>query len=351
MSHPRQPARRRRRFVSGLALGLVAAATAAELAACNGNSSGLGSPDITTLRVGVVDSVGAVPFEMGISPEYHSFSDAGLAITEQKFASEKDELTALAQGKVDVAYGEYAQFLSGGDSGPNLAMQNGIRIVSGAYDAGQGMLDLLVRPGGSAPTLPVAANRNFCTGPYTIGVTSYYSSEYLALSNWLESQRTPIAFKGCSAIRALGDSTAVINAVASGQVSAGALQEPYATTGQLNANLRVAADLASGNASSMPVDGYFATTNFVNRYPRTTAIFAAVMAKLQTTAAQRTAVESQLSSEAGNDPLVTSTMRIGTYPTVVLAAKMQIVNQLMNSAGTINGPLDIAMLTDLTPTN
>src|SRR5437016_5609211 len=240
MSHPRQPARRRR-LLSGLALGLAVAATAATATACSGGSSGLGSPDTTTLRVGVVDSLGVVPFEIGISASYHSFSDAGLAITEQKFASEDDEMAALAQSKIDIAYGEYSQFLSGGDDAPNLKFP---------------------------------------------------------------------------------DATTLIGAVARGQVSAAALQEPYVTAGEIDANLRVAIDLGTGNAADVPVDGYFATSSFVTKFPHTTAIFASVMAKLQAVGGQRIAVETALKTQAGNDPLVTATMQLGSYPTVVLPAKL-----------------------------
>jgi NitT/TauT family transport system substrate-binding protein len=348
MSHPRRTARRRR-LLTGLALGVATASVAVSATACSGGSSGLGSPDTTNLRVGVVDSVGVVPFEIGISPQYHSFSDAGLAITEQKFASEGDEMTALAQNKIDIAYGEYSQFLSGGGSpSQNLTSKNQIRIVSEAYDASPDTIALVVRKGGVAPNLPLQNGRDFCKGSYTIGVSSYYSTEYLALSSWLQSQSTPVAIGNCQAIVNLGDPTTVIKAVASGQITAGALQEPYVTAGEIDASLRVAADLASGNAADMPVDGYFATTDFVTRYPRTTAIFAAVMAKLQATGGQRIAVETALATQAGNDPLVTSAMMLGSYPTVVLPAKLEIVNRLMNSAGTINGPLDVATLTNLT---
>lgn len=346
MSHPRQPARRRR-LLPGLALGLAVATAAATATACSGGSSGLGSPDTTTLRVGVVDSLGVVPFEIGISASYHSFSDAGLAITEQKFANEGDEMSALAQNKIDIAYGEYSQFLSGGTDAANLnlAAQNGIRVVSEAYDAAPDTLALLVRKGGSLPSLP---QKDFCKGSYTIGVTSFYGTEYLALSNWLQSQSTPVALNSCAAIQQFPDATTLIGAVARGQVSAAALQEPYVTAGEINAGLRVAVDLASGNAADVPVDGYFATTSFVTKYPHTTAIFASVMAKLQSVGGQRIAVETALGTQAGNDPLVTAAMQLGTYPTVVLPAKLQIVNQLMNAAGTINGPLNIATLTNLT---
>jgi len=348
MSHPRQPARRRR-LLSGLALGLAVATAAATASACSGSSSGLGSPDTTTLRVGVVDSLGVVPFEIGISANYHSFSDAGLAITEQKFASQDDEMAALAQSKIDIAYGEYSQFLSGGTDAANLnlAGQNELRIVSEAYDAAPNTVALLVRKGGTAPALP---QKDFCKGSYTVGVTSYFGTEYLALSNWLQAQNTPIALKNCLAIHTFPDATSLITAVARGQITAAALQEPYVSAGEINAGLRVAADLATGNAQDMPVDGYFATSTFVTKYPHTTAIFASVMAKLQSVGGQRIAVETALGTQTGNDPLITASMQLGTYPTVVLPAKLEIVNRLMNSAGTISGPLNIATLTDLAGT-
>src|SRR5438270_971859 len=138
MVQPSQPARRSRAR-SGVALGLAAAAVATAVTACGSTSNGLGSPDQPNLRVGLVDSVGAVPFEIGTSPNQHSFMDAGLTITVQKFDTQADELSALAADKIDVAYGEYAQFLNAQSS---LAASGNIRVVSEAYDAGSGTIGL-----------------------------------------------------------------------------------------------------------------------------------------------------------------------------------------------------------------
>ena len=41
-------------------------------------------------------------------------------------------------------------------------------------------------------------------------------------------------------------------------------------------------------------------------------------------------------------------MQLGTYPAVVLPAKLDIVLRLMSGAGTLSGTMDSAKLTDLT---
>ena len=47
------------------------------------------------------------------------------------------------------------------------------------------------------------------------------------------------------------------------------------------------------------------------------------------------------------DPKVISTMQLGTYPSVILPAKLDIVLRLMGDAGTISGAVDGTKLTNL----
>ena len=345
MVQPSQPARRSRAR-SGVALGLAVAAVVAAATACSSGSDGLGSPDEPNLRVGLVDSVGAVPFEIGTLPNQHSFMDAGLTITVQKFDTQADELSALAGDKIDIAYGEYAQFLN---SGSHLADTDNIRIVSEGYDAGAGTIGLLTQTGYQLPNWGPNDGTHHafdCNGPVTIVVPSKKGTEYLALASWLGSLGTPVQ-PNCNAIQENSNPTQIIGGVRAGTYTAAAVQEPYVTAGEITAGLQMTQDLTTGNAQAVPVDGYFATKDFVTKYPRTTAIFAAVMAKLQATSSQRVVVESALHSAGTIDAKVISTMQLGTYPAVVLPAKLDIVLRLMSDAGTINGLLNSAKLTDL----
>ncbi|HEU5429129.1 MAG TPA: ABC transporter substrate-binding protein [Actinocrinis sp.] len=343
MFQPSQPARRSRTR-SGIALGLAAAVLAAGASACSGSSSGLGSPDQPNLRVGLVDSIGAVPFQIGSSTSTHAFMDSGLTITVQKFESQQEELAALASDKIDIAYGEYAQFLNGAST---LATSGNIRVVSEAYDASTGTIALLKRRGFTLPNWGAGAGNAFnCNGSVSIVVPSKQGTEYLALAAWFQSLGSPLP-TNCPAIVANPNPTQAIGAVASGQVTATVLQEPYVTAAQISGGLQLDQDLATGNASAVPVDGYFATKTFVTKYPHTTAIFAADMAKLQASSGQRVVVETALRSAGGIDSRVIAAMQLGTYPSVVLPAKLDIVLRLMSNAGTVNGLLDSGKLTNL----
>ena len=346
MVQPSQPARRSRAR-SGVALGLAAAAVAAALTACGGTSNGLGSPDEPNLRVGLVDSVGAVPFEIGTSPNQHSFMDAGLTITVQKFDTQADELSALAGDKIDIAYGEYAQFLNAQSS---LATTDNIRVVSEAYDAGTGTIGLITQAGFTLPNWGPSDGTHHpfdCNGPVTVAVPSKKGIEYLALASWLQSLGSPLP-ADCNAIQEIGNPAQIIAGVATGKYAAAAVQEPYVTAGEITAGLQMNQDLTTGNAAAVPVDGYFATKTFVSKFPKTTEIFSAVMAKLQASSGQRVVVETALRSAGAIDPKVISTMQLGTYPSVVLPAKLDIVLRLMSGAGTVSGVMDSAKLTNLT---
>jgi NitT/TauT family transport system substrate-binding protein len=341
MFQPSQPARRSR-VRSAIALGLAAVAVAVTAGACGGGSSGLGSPDHPSLKVGLVESIGAVPFQIGTSTSQHSFMDAGLTITVLKFDTQAQELDALAKGNIDIAYGEYAQFLS---SSSQLANNNDIRVVSEGYDANSGTIGLVTRPGTTMPNW--GQGHPFeCDGSFTIVVPTKQSIEYLALAGWLASLGPPLP-SDCRAIKENDKPSQAIGGVSAGQYSAAVLQEPYVTGSQVNAGLELSQDLVTGNAAAVPVDGYFATKEFVKSYPKTTAIFASVMAKLQTESSERVIVEQALQQSKTVDPKVIAMMQLGSFPSVVLPAKLDIVLRLMLDAGTINGPMDSAKLTDL----
>jgi NitT/TauT family transport system substrate-binding protein len=341
MSQPSQSARRTRRR-AGLALAAAAALASTALAGCSGSSSGLGSPDQSTIRVGMINSIGAVPFQIGDSKDDHAFMDAGLTVIVQTYDTEQDELAALTANKIDIAFGQYAEFLY---SKSSLANNDDIRVVSEGYDAGSGTIGLLTTAGRTLPNWGPGNTFN-CDGGTHIAVPDTIGTEYLALASWFQSLGVPLP-SACAAIVRIPDPKTAIGAVAGGQVAAAVLQEPYVTAGQVTAGLQVAQDLATGNAAAVPVDGYFATKTFTQKYPRTTAIFAAVMTKLQSTTGHRVVIETALRATNLLDTRVIASMQLGTYPSVVLPAKLDIVLRLMSGAGTVSGQLDSAKLTDL----
>jgi NitT/TauT family transport system substrate-binding protein len=361
MSHPdqdhRMPRRsaappHRGRLLRTTGLGLAAAVFAAGAAGCSGgSSSSLGSPDQAVLRVGLVPDVGSAPFDIATSADEHGFSSAGLTVDVQQFASDAEEMAALKAGSIDIAYGSYAAFLSG--SSP-LAAAGQLRVLTDAYDAAAGTVGLVVRAGHHVPT-PQEIQGGSSRGTIAVpGASTGDSTEFLALSTWLESSGNPIEAPGIGprnpAIQFVSTPQQALQEVASGQVAGAVVQEPYVTQGEEQNGLREAVDLASGGLASMPLEAYFTTSDFVAKAPRSSALFAAVMAKYQEQASSRVEVETALRSQQGANTEAISTMQLGTYPFVLLATKLDITILQMDNAGIGAQNLNSQTLTDLTTT-
>lgn len=378
MPHPRQAQRtapertasqqtavrrgpRRPRAVRTMAAGAALVLSAGALSACSGGSGdSLPAPDQPSIRVGVVTSLGDVPFLIGVAtgsaPGNGSFNKAGLTVNIQTFTTETQEIAALASGSIDIAYGEYGQFFAADDP---LAKSNSLKILSAGYDATSGSIVMLVPRGGSAPDYKAVQNQDSGTA---IAVPSATGPEYLALSDYMNTQHAPISSAigmgggtgtGNSDVTVVPDPATMITQLVSGQVSAIVMQEPFATMAEEQDGLVPAVDLATGDSTNMPLDGYFASSTFVNKYPKTAADFSAVMSKLQAVGQSRTEIEAAIlaatSSPTPAEQEYVATMQLGTFPTSTIPAKIDIVGTLMNDAGTISAPLDVASIVDSAP--
>jgi NitT/TauT family transport system substrate-binding protein len=347
----------RPRGLRALGAGAALVLSAGALTACSGGSgSSLPAPDQPNIKVGVISSIGDVPFLIGTTAGSASgngaFSKAGLTVTVQPFTDEADEISALDSGSIDIAYGEYGQFFAQNDP---LAESDQLRILSAGYDASSGSIVMLVPHSGAIPNYRAILNQSAGT---SIAVPDATGPEYLALSAYLNSQGAPISSQigmgagaagtGNNDIKIISDPAAMITALVSGQVNAIVLQEPYATTAEEQYGLVPAVNLATGDSADMPLDGYFASASFISKNPTTAEDFSAVMSRLQAVGASRAEVEAAILAGTTSPSLTekeyVATMQLGSYPTTTIPAKIEIVGQLMSDAGTISQGLDISSL-------
>ncbi|HEV2640393.1 MAG TPA: ABC transporter substrate-binding protein [Actinocrinis sp.] len=374
MPHPRQEQRNaaqrtaagraavvrtgRRRLGPLRCLGAVAALvlTASSVAACSSSTAdALPAPDQPNIRVGVVNSIGDVPFLIGMATGGASgngaFTKAGLNVQVTPYPTESDEINALNQGSIDIAYGEYGQFLAADDP---MAKAGKIQILADAYDAGSGSIELMVRNGATLPNLTQIFDQ-VKNGP-EIALPSETGPEYISLADYFNAQKMPISSvvgqgqegTGNKNILVVTDPTAIMQGVHDGQYTAAVLQEPYATTAEEQYGLIPAADLATGDSAGVPLDGYFASSAFTAKYPKTVEVFDAVLSKLQNIGASRTEVEGAILASMSNPSAAVkeyvATMQLGEYPTATVPEKIGIVSQLMYNAGTISSPLNLSGL-------
>ena len=373
MPHPRQeqrnavqpapagpagvPRRRRPGALRALTAGAALILTAASLSACSSSGAdALPAPDQANIKVGVIsDSIGDIPFLIGVADGTATgngaFRKAGLNVSVQPFGSEADEISALNNGSIDIAYGEYGQFLAFDDP---LAKAGHLQVLADAYDAGPGSMELMVRPGASNPNLTAVFDQ-IKNGPQ-IAVPSDTGPEYISLADYFNSLKMPISSvvgqgqegTGNRDIQVESDPTKLMQGVADGQYAAGVLQEPYATMAEEQYGLIPAADLSSGDSAGVPLDGFFANSTFLDKFPKTAEVFNAVFSKLQAIGASRVAIEQAILAGTTNPSTAVkeyvATMQLGSFPTSTVPEKISIVSELMYNGGTISTPLDISAL-------
>ena len=334
-----RPVRGRRRVLGALggALALVSL-----VSAC---SSGSGSVEKPNLNIGVVSGIGAAAFELGVSQ--NDFSHAGLTVNVTNFTTDAAAESALQKGDIDIAFGDYSEFLSSSTA-------TSLQVVGEGYDAGTDTIGLVAPTTSSLTTDPLTGTTGvaalIASGNLSVDVPDLSSPEYLALANWAISQQSPLqqstqrVNSAANNTDGAATATAEIGAVESGSVSAAVLEDPYLTQAIESGKVTEVANLDSGNATNMPLDGFFALRSTVQKDPNTVAAFEAALAQAQSIGASRVEVEQALVAEKVSHE-VAATTSIGNYPTTIVAATLTNVLSLMSSANLQTSGLSAAALT------
>ena len=332
---------RRRLGAYGGALALVGGLTSA----C---SSGSGSLEKPNLNIGVVSGIGAATFELGVSQKV--FDASGLSLNVTDYPTDSAAESALQKGQIDIAFGDYSEFLNVGSS----PVATSIQVVGEGYDAGENTIGLVTSANSPLKTSALTSGNGVASrianGGLSVDVPDLASPEYLALATWAISQQYPLN-QSAERVNAAGTSTdgpttasAMINAVISGSEDTAALQEPYLTEAIETGRVVELANLDSGNADNMPISGFFALRTTAQKDPNTIAAFQAALSQAQALGQSRVAVEAALTT-AKVPATVAATTAIGNYPTNIVPANLTNVLSLMGAANLQTAGLDAATLT------
>jgi len=338
---PRARAWRRSAGVLGGALVLASA-----LSAC---SSGNGSLEKSSLRVGYVEGIGAATINLGVSQQ--TFANVGLTVSLQPFASDSAEEAALQSGAIDIALGDYTEFLDTKSS----KVAGSIQVISEGYDAGDDTIGLVAASGSSLQGDSLTGDNGLAAdisnGDTTVDVPTTDSPEYVALANWQIAEQYPLGL-GLSSIRTMQSAdtddadaaTTMVQAVDSGSAQAAVLEEPYLTQALETGKVVEIADLDTGDANNMPIDGYFTLTTTASSDPNTIAAFQEGLAQAQALGQSRASVEQAL-TKGGLSQQVAATTAIGNFPSGIVAANVSNVLSLMDSAQVQTSNLSASSLT------
>jgi NitT/TauT family transport system substrate-binding protein len=312
---------RPRRRVAGVT---AAAAGLVLVAGCHvlGTSSAAGPTGSGTVTVAAAPGVGDAPIYIGIKDGL--FRQAGINVRVVAFGSVSAEVAALKAGKVDVAFGDYADFFYAQQVKPSPDL----KIVANGYDAAPGVMEVLTRPGSKITSAADLAGKTIGTArPQEMSYSTKrpYSEETVATWSVLSSDNVvPTSIRWQTM-----PSNELVTKLQNGQVDAILATEPtiYAAESQLGAVPVL--DACTGATANLPLDGYFSDATYAKKNAANLAAFRAALLKAQGDAAMAAPVQSALQHYAGLQVETSTLVTLGSYPIALQARDLQRVANIM----------------------
>jgi len=322
------------------AVGALAAAALAAGCSVAGASPGTPAAGTTTITVAAAPGVDDAPLYLAVKDEI--FQSAGLNVKITSYQSVSQELQALADGKVDVAAGDYVDFFYA-----EAHSKLNLRIVADGYHAAPGVMEVLTLPGSGITAPQQLEGKTVGTPePQVIPVQkdAPYSLETVATQSALENDGVNLAqLPNDRQVKWRPMPSAdLINALADHQVSAILVQEPYIYEAESRLGAVEVLDSCSGATASLPLSGYFATGSFAHKNPDAVEDFRSALQRAQAVAVQPGPVEAVLAHNSGMSMETASLVTIGAYPTSLDAASLQRVAGLMFNFSVLGQTLNVA---------
>lgn len=323
-----------RRSRNALSLALTVLAIAPLAAACHSGSSAAGQGSAAAITVAAIRGVDTAP--LFIADKNGAFARAGLDVKIRTYTSVSDELQALSQGNVEIAAGDYVDFFAMVASHHPF-----LRIVADGYHAAPGVMEVLTYPG-SGITTPADLEHRIVGTPQpeviSFDKSKPYSLETLATQSVLTNDGvdpSKITWKPLPTAN-------LINALASHEVAAILVGEPYVFQAESQLGAVAVLDSCSGATANLPLSGYFATSAYAHQHQLAVSKFRQVLQQAQKAAVLPGPVRAQLASDPGMKMKTAALVTLGGYPTTLNAASLQRVADLMFSFEMLTKSLVVA---------
>jgi NitT/TauT family transport system substrate-binding protein len=251
--------------------------------------------DITVAALPAADLAG-----LYIAQDQGLFTRQGLRVTIEPIASSQAVITDQLKGQVDIGAGSYIPYISAQAAGATF------RVLAEASTLRPNTRALVTTANSSIVTVAQLVGK-------TVGVNGTNSIGTLLISMLLsEHGISPAKVRFVTDPQGFPAMPAELQA---GAWSAAFLAEPYVTYAGEKYGERALADLDQGAAVNFPIDGYVATTAWVQKYPTTAAAFVrAIQTAQQIADTDPAAVQAAITRYDNLGPLVTKAMSLSGYP-------------------------------------
>ena len=335
--------RRAGRLVRALASATALVAGLIVVAGCGffGGSSAPAPPPVKAdITVAETPNVGDAPLFMALQQGF--FRSAGVNVHIINYTSARAELRDLRAGKVDVAYGDYADMFYAQAQALSLAKGNAAKanvnlvIVADGYDAVQNAMEVLTLPKSGIVNPKNLVGKTVGTAPAEVmpqGTPGLpYSLDTVATQSVLTNDNVQPSTIHWHAL----PSQALLPSLATGKVKAILATEPTIFDAESQLGAVPVLDSCTGATANLPLFGYFSLRSFADRNHAGLVAFHSALNKAQAAAsASSSAVRATLEGSQGMSVADASLLTIGQFPTTVSASNLQRVVSIMFELGAI----------------
>jgi NitT/TauT family transport system substrate-binding protein len=309
-----------------------------------GGSSAPAPPPVKAdITVAETPNVGDAPLFMALQQQF--FRNAGVNVHIINYSSTRAELRDLRAGRVDVAYGDYADMFYAQAQALTLAKGNqaksslNLTVVADGYDAVPNTMEVLALPKSGIVNPKNLVGKTVGTAPAEVMPTNTqgqpYSLDTVATQSVLNNDNVnPDAIKWQSL-----PSQALLTDLASGHVSAILATEPTIFEAESQLGAIPVLDSCAGATANLPLYGYFSLHSFAQRNHAGLVAFRNALDRAQAEAgASGSTVRNTLEGSEGMSVADASLLTIGQFPTTVNANDLQRVVSLMFLFNAIPSP-------------
>jgi NitT/TauT family transport system substrate-binding protein len=318
----------RRRRVAVLITALAAVTTAGCASGAAAEKASSTGPEKTNLTIAAVPTASSAG--LYVAQRDGLFRKAGLNVKMVKISAGANVTADLLNGSIDVVNGAYAGFIEAQAHGAGR-----FHILADGYAGAPHVDEVVVLPGSGITTVRQLAGK-------TIAVNALGSVAQLLVS---------------SALTAQGVSPSSVHFVALGfpempgalrkhRIDAAYLAEPYLSQAEEQTGSEELLDVNSGATQDFPINGFAATVQWCQKYPKTAAAVAKALKEGQAIAdTNRPVVEKALTRYTTISKQIAAIMALGEFPAGVDTVHLQRVPDLMHSFGLLKHPFNMTVMT------
>lgn len=312
-------------IIAGLTTLLLTAACGSSGSPASGSGTG---PEKTHLTVAALPIVDDAPLFLAIKKGF--FKQQGLTVTPEIIAQSTLALPDLLHGTVDIVGGaNYVSYFEGQAKGTFS-----LRLLVAGTACQADSFGVVAMPSSHLTSPAGLAGK-------TVAVNLTNNIQTLTTNAVLKADGVSAATVKYVAIP-FPDMAAALKA---GRVDAISVVEPFLSGAEHNLGARQVMSECSGPTADFPLSGYFATSAWTAKYPRTARAFQQAMAKAQALAgSDPAAVRQILPTYTKITAQAAQHINLNSFPATTDVGQLQRVANLMQSGGVLTSRLNVQSL-------